>query len=145
MDGDRKLGDPRYDDSRQVLKFLEKHGPATIPQAIEYFRCDRARTVLMVLKIHDRVKTDSEIVTDETLFSVKTVPIDVVYPLGTGSVWQDNELRYSLRSLEKNFPDLGRVYVVGHKPDWLGNVEHIPFGDSQSPNPIRSRPNRSCG
>lgn len=54
---------------------------------------------------------------------------DVVYPLGAGSVWNDNELRYSLRSMEKNLRDLGRVFVVGHKPDWLINVVHIPMKD----------------
>jgi uncharacterized HAD superfamily protein/hypoxanthine phosphoribosyltransferase len=56
--------------------------------------------------------------------------VDVVYPLGTGSKWQDNELRYSLRSLEKFFPNLGRVFIVGHKPAWLTGVIHIPFADS---------------
>lgn len=55
--------------------------------------------------------------------------VDVVYPLGNGSKWNDGELRYSLRSLEKNFPDLGRVFIVGHKPSWLVGVEHIPMAD----------------
>jgi len=55
--------------------------------------------------------------------------IDVVYPLGRGSKWSDNELRYSLRSLEKNFPDLGEVYVVGCRPAWLANTVHIPADD----------------
>ena len=55
--------------------------------------------------------------------------IDVVYPLGTGSRWNDNELRYSLRSLEKNFPDLGRVWIVGHRPAWLTGVVHVAMDD----------------
>jgi hypothetical protein len=55
--------------------------------------------------------------------------IDVVIPLGSGSQWDDNELRYLLRSIEKNFLDLGRVFVVGRKPDWLIGVEHIPMDD----------------
>jgi hypothetical protein len=63
--------------------------------------------------------------------SLPRVPnkVDVVYPLGTESKWDDNELRYSLRSLEKNFPDLGRVFIVGHRPSWLTGVVHIAMGD----------------
>lgn len=53
----------------------------------------------------------------------------VVYPLSNKSVWQDNELRYSIRSFVKYFPALSRIIVVGHKPAWLQNVEHIPFED----------------
>jgi hypothetical protein len=60
--------------------------------------------------------------------------IDVVYTLGTESSWQDNELRYSLRSLERNFPDLGRVWIVGHKPAWLTGVVHIPMADVHKQN-----------
>jgi len=43
------------------------------------------------------------------------------------SSWgDDNELRYSLRSLEKNLIGLNRIFVVGHKPKWLVGVTHIP-------------------
>lgn len=52
----------------------------------------------------------------------------LLYVLGTGSVWQDNELRYSLRSACAHVPHL-KVAVVGHRPPWLVNVEHLPFGD----------------
>jgi len=45
--------------------------------------------------------------------------IDVVIPLGPGSIWQDNEVRYAIRSVCKYFVDLGRVFVVGEKPDFL--------------------------
>ena len=54
---------------------------------------------------------------------------DAVYPLGSGSKWDNNELRYSLRSLEKNFIDLGNVYVVGDRPEWLTGAIHIPCDD----------------
>lgn len=60
--------------------------------------------------------------------------IDVMYPLGNGSIWNDNELRYSLRSMHLHFPNLGRVWIVGHKPDWLTNVEHIPCDDTHRHN-----------
>lgn len=56
-------------------------------------------------------------------------PVDVVYTLGSGSRWDDNELRYSLRSLEKYASRLGRVFVVGHKPEWLAGVVHVPADD----------------
>ncbi len=49
---------------------------------------------------------------------------DVVYKLGIGSQRQDEELRYSLRSLS-NFKDLGKVYIVGSKPLWVKNIIHI--------------------
>jgi len=56
--------------------------------------------------------------------------MDILYILGTGSVWQDNEIRFSLRSAEKNILDLERVFVVGENPDFLQNIEHIPCPDS---------------
>lgn len=54
---------------------------------------------------------------------------DVVYVLGTGSPWSDNELRYSLRSLETFVEDLGQVYIVGTRPRWLKSAVHLPFPD----------------
>jgi hypothetical protein len=54
---------------------------------------------------------------------------DVVIPMSNGSYWRDNELRYCLRSLEKNFIDLGKIFIVGHKPKWVKNVSHIAIGD----------------
>lgn len=44
----------------------------------------------------------------------------IVIPLGTGSRWHNNELLYSLRSL--NMPG---VVIIGEKPDWYtGNHIH---------------------
>jgi len=51
--------------------------------------------------------------------------MDVIIPLGNGSNWENKELRYCLRSLEKNFLDLGAIYIVGDKPSWARNVKHI--------------------
>ncbi len=61
-------------------------------------------------------------------------PIDVVYVLGTGSKWDNNEIRFSLRSLEKNLKNMGRVFVVGECPAFLQNVIHIPATDEFNPN-----------
>jgi len=42
--------------------------------------------------------------------------IDVVYVLGRGSRWEDNELRFSLRSVHKHLQNVGTVFVVGERP-----------------------------
>lgn len=55
--------------------------------------------------------------------------MDIVIPLGKGSLWQDNEIRYALRSIEKNLKDYGKIYIIGRKPDWVKNVEFIPQDD----------------
>lgn len=54
--------------------------------------------------------------------------IDVVYKLGSNSSDNNKELRYSLRSLS-NFKNLGKVFIVGHKPEWAQNIIHIPAKD----------------
>lgn len=50
---------------------------------------------------------------------------DILYPIGTGSKWNDNELRFSLRSIEKNMKSIRNVYIIGRKPEWATNVIHI--------------------
>jgi len=62
-----------------------------------------------------------------------TDKIDVVYVLGTGSKWNNNEIRFSLRSLEKNLHDYRNIYVVGHHPDFLKNIIHVPAKDIFNP------------
>jgi hypothetical protein len=56
--------------------------------------------------------------------------IDVVYTLGIESNWDDSEVKYSLRSLQ-NLDQLGKVYVIGHRPHWMNPYEviHIPCPD----------------
>lgn len=53
--------------------------------------------------------------------------IDVVCVLGNGSHWNDNELRYSLRSLVKFGSNFRSVIIIGDKPEWIQNIIHIPF------------------
>lgn len=48
---------------------------------------------------------------------------DIVYPVRPGE--KNEELRYSLRCLQANYPHHGQVWIVGHKPSWLINVQHI--------------------
>jgi hypothetical protein len=58
--------------------------------------------------------------------------MDIVYILGTGSVWEDNEIRFSLRSVVKNVLDLENVFVIGERPKWLRTAIWIPCSDPYS-------------
>jgi hypothetical protein len=89
----------------------------------------------------DPPKWGAEVV--DTLLPVTfTSPMDVVYPIAggwhgkkkLGSKWDDNELRYSLRSLQQNLQGMGRVFIVGHKPEWLTGVIHVPAEDVHTRN-----------
>lgn len=55
--------------------------------------------------------------------------IDLVYILGSGSRWHDNELRYSLRSVERYLPE-ARILIFGERPEWLTGVIHVSMRDS---------------
>lgn len=59
--------------------------------------------------------------------------MDIVYPIGKSNN-DYRELRYSLRSL-KYLNNVGKVWIIGEKPDWIQNVVHIPrtddMGDKQ--------------
>lgn len=58
--------------------------------------------------------------------------IDLVYILGLGSKWADNEIRYSVRSAEKYFKHLGNIYIIGEYPEWMTKAIHILARDSHS-------------
>lgn len=66
--------------------------------------------------------------------TVASPTVDVVYVVGEGSPWNDNELRFSLRSLARFFPEVGKVWVVGKDIPWLRNVRHLPFPDPYTSN-----------
>lgn len=53
--------------------------------------------------------------------------MDVVYPLGTGSLCKNQELKYSLRSLK--FIKHGKIFIVGHRPGFLNHVIHVHFSE----------------
>lgn len=56
--------------------------------------------------------------------------IDIVYLLRRGgSRSNDNELRYSLRSVEKHLKNFRNVYLIGYKPEFIQNVTHIQAED----------------
>lgn len=48
---------------------------------------------------------------------------DIVIPVRPGD--NNEELRFALRSWEQNYPH-NSVWIVGHKPNWVTNVHHIP-------------------
>jgi hypothetical protein len=55
--------------------------------------------------------------------------IDCVYVLGKGSHWDNNEIRYSLRSIEKHLVNYRNIVIVGELPDFIQGVVHIPCID----------------
>lgn len=56
--------------------------------------------------------------------------IDVVYPIrNKPSYWKDNELKYSLRSVEKHLTNVRNVWIIGRLPEGITNVMHIPAKD----------------
>jgi hypothetical protein len=55
--------------------------------------------------------------------------IDIVIPLGNGSTWHDNELKYCLRSIEKYLTGFRDIHIVGACPKFLRNINHIPCRD----------------
>jgi hypothetical protein len=57
-------------------------------------------------------------------------PIDVVIPLNHRSFWNDNELKYALRSVQKHLKNYRDIFIIGNKPrGGIFNVGHIPFPD----------------
>lgn len=61
--------------------------------------------------------------------------MDILYIVGKGfSEWNDNELRYSLRSIAKYGKNVRRVFVCGYTPYWLNpdEVTLLPLRDEGS-------------
>jgi glycosyltransferase involved in cell wall biosynthesis len=56
--------------------------------------------------------------------------IDIVYPLANVSKFGNNELKFSLRSVEKHMTGYRNIYVVGSFPRWGSHmIKHIKKGD----------------
>lgn len=55
--------------------------------------------------------------------------MDILYILGSGSKHDDAEIRFSLRSIERNCTGYDRIFLVGRKPEWLTGVEFLPCED----------------
>ena len=51
--------------------------------------------------------------------------VDVYYPfVESKAKWQ--KLKYSLRSIERNFPFDFKVWITGDLPEWITGMNHIP-------------------
>lgn len=61
--------------------------------------------------------------------------IDIVLPLGNGCVWGDEEeLRYTLRSVEKHLSNYGNLYLIcneGKIPKWIRNATILYCNDEK--------------
>lgn len=57
--------------------------------------------------------------------------VDAVFVIGTGSVDNNEELRYALRNLEKHCPFVRDVYICGVCPPWVDRsvVKHLNWPD----------------
>ena len=60
---------------------------------------------------------------------------DVVYVLGTGSRWNNNEIRFSIRSLYQHLSGFRNIYIIGEDPGFLkgDNLFIINFPDKYNP------------
>ncbi|MEX0596193.1 MAG: hypothetical protein WD512_06795, partial [Candidatus Paceibacterota bacterium] len=56
--------------------------------------------------------------------------MNFVYLLGSGSLWFDNECRYSIRSVLKYHPN-ATIHIIGEKPKWYTG-KHTYIKDSHS-------------
>lgn len=63
---------------------------------------------------------------------------DVIIPLNNRSTQHNIELRYCLRSIEKYLSGVGNIFIIGHCPEWVQSVIHIP-ADEDPRNRFRDR------
>lgn len=67
--------------------------------------------------------------------------MDIVYVIGTGSKWDNNELKYSLRSICKYGKGLGKVFIVGDElPKFINRDEvwFLQWPDNPNDSPYRN-------
>jgi hypothetical protein len=79
--------------------------------------------------------TDTEML--RLLAKTSIAEVDIVIPLGHGSLWGNNELRYCLRSVEKYITGYRDVYIVGEVPGWIQNIIHLPMPETGISGPER--------
>lgn len=56
-------------------------------------------------------------------------PIDVVYILGQGSHWRNNEIKYSIKSVRKYLKGFRDIYIIGENPYIIDDIKHIRADD----------------
>lgn len=57
---------------------------------------------------------------------------DIIIPLNNKSPFNNAELRYCLRGIEKYASGVRQVFIVGDCPNFLKNVVHIPFREKSN-------------
>ena len=59
--------------------------------------------------------------------------MDVLYTLGTGSLYNNFEILRSINSLKK-FAKFDRIFIIGERPDIIPDIDYvyIPFKDTMS-------------
>lgn len=71
----------------------------------------------------------AEMLRDRFDFSPEPDPVEVkptTYAYFVRAGDDNDELRFSLRSLQANMPEAESVWIVGHKPPWVKGVQFIP-------------------
>lgn len=63
---------------------------------------------------------------------------DIIIPLNDRSTQRNLELKYCIRSIKKHLSGVGNIFIIGHCPDWIHNVIHIP-ADEDPRNRFRDR------
>lgn len=119
---DEKMKDG-YEDWDFWLSSAEKgYKIRIIPEYLFYYRKHSVSMLKDARSKHDQILQYMR-----TKRSVTKSLIDVVIPMGTGSVNSNNELRFCLRSIEKNLRGYRNIWIVGFMPKWMRNLKHIPF------------------
>lgn len=119
---DEKMKDG-YEDWDFWLSAAEKgYKIKIIPEYLFYYRKHSVSMLKDARSKHDQILEYMR-----TKRSVTKSLIDVVIPMGTGSVNSNNELRFCLRSIEKNLRGYRNIWIVGFMPKWMRNLKHIPF------------------
>ncbi len=61
--------------------------------------------------------------------------MNILIPLGKGSTWENNELRYCLRGIVKHLTGWNQIVIIGEKPSWLKpdyRLLHVSFPEKPS-------------
>ncbi len=61
--------------------------------------------------------------------------MNILIPLGKGSTWENNELRYCLRGIVKHLTVWNQIVIIGEKPSWLKpdyRLLHVSFPEKHS-------------
>lgn len=104
------------------LQILEKAPIQSIQEFLYYYRAHDTNLCKSV-KTKERLEINKTILEEHLEKYKKNKALDFVYIVKESE--DNNELRYSLRSIAKFYPE-NKVWIVGYKPSWVQNVNYIP-------------------